>query len=327
MSKKILVTCPPMIKQISNYKDKFEEYNFDVYCPEFQQTMTEDELINIVPQYDGWIIGDDPATRKVFEAGIKGKLKACVKWGVGVDNVDFVACKDLNIPISNTPGMFGEEVSDIAIGYLLCLTRKIHTINEENRKGNWVKPCGTSLTGKKVCLIGFGDIGRCTARKLLAFNLNIYVSDPGFEQVDGKIKCKYNKELKINESLNNVKITSFEDALTDADFIILTCSLNKKTYHMLNAGNIILAKKGVKIINVARGPLVNENDVISLQNSGFIDSIAFDVLEEEPLNKNNRLLLNDGNMFGSHNGSNTLEAVNNTTQIAISKLYEFLTSI
>lgn len=324
MSKKILVTCPPMIEQISNYKDKFEECNFDVYCPEFQQTMTEDELINIVTQYDGWIIGDDPATRKVFEAGAKGKLKACVKWGVGVDNVDFDACKDLNIPISNTPGMFGEEVSDIAIGYLLCLTRKIHTINEENRKGNWVKPCGISLTGKKVCLIGFGDIGRCTARKLLAFNLNVYVSDPGFEQVNGEIKCKYNKELKVEKSLNNVKITNFEDALTDADFIILTCALNKHTYHLLNKENITYAKSNVKIINVARGPLIKEDDVVSLQEEGFIDSVAFDVFEEEPLNKDNKLLSNKNNMFGSHNGSNTLEAVNNTTHIAIDKLNKFL---
>ena len=66
-----------------------------------------------------WIIGDDPATKRVFEAGLTGKLKAAVKWGIGVDNVDFAACKELNIPIINTPNMFGGEVADVALAFLL----------------------------------------------------------------------------------------------------------------------------------------------------------------------------------------------------------------
>ena len=118
----ILLTCPPMIKQISRYEDLLDKYNFKITIPDFQQVMTEEDLCKIIGQYDGWIIGDDPATKKVFQEGIKGNLKACVKWGVGTDNVDFDACKELNIPICNTPQMFGEEVSDVAIGYLLCLS-------------------------------------------------------------------------------------------------------------------------------------------------------------------------------------------------------------
>ena len=71
--------------------------------------MSEDELCKIIGNYDAWIIGDDPCTEKVIETGIKGKLKALVKWGVGVDNVDFEACKKHTIPVTNTHGMFGEE--------------------------------------------------------------------------------------------------------------------------------------------------------------------------------------------------------------------------
>ena len=83
----ILLTCPPMIKQISRYQDLFNKYNFKITIPDFQQIMTEDELCKIIGEYDGWIIGDDPATKYVFECGVRGKLKACVKWGVGTDNV------------------------------------------------------------------------------------------------------------------------------------------------------------------------------------------------------------------------------------------------
>ena len=86
-----------MIGTQEQYLQRFTENGIDVYCPDVVQTMDEKELIQLVPQFDGWIIGDDPATRKVFKAGSDGKLKAAVKWGIGVDNVDFSACHDFNI--------------------------------------------------------------------------------------------------------------------------------------------------------------------------------------------------------------------------------------
>jgi len=324
---KILVTCPPMIKQIENYKQLFENNNLEYFCPKFTQVMTEDELMEILPDYDGWIIGDDPATKQVFEAGVKGKLKVAVKWGVGVDNVNFEACKELGIPITNVPNVFGEEVSDVAIGYLLCLTRKLHLIDAETKNGGWIKPCGNSLSNKKVCLIGFGDIGRSTARKLLAFNLNVFVSDPGFEKVDNNIICKYNSDIKISDELNKVNITSLEEAVTECDFIVVTCALNKFTHHLVNENVIRLANKGVRIINVARGPIVKEEDVIKLLEEEFIESVGFDVFEEEPLKNDSKLRDYPQNIYGSHNGSNTIEAVNRTSDIAINNITEFLNNI
>jgi D-3-phosphoglycerate dehydrogenase len=104
---KILVTCPPMLGMKEDFIPVIEEAGFEAVCPEVSQTLSEGKLIELVPECVGWIIGDDPATRSVFEAGVAGKLTAAVKWGIGVDNVDFEACKDLGIPITNTPGMFG----------------------------------------------------------------------------------------------------------------------------------------------------------------------------------------------------------------------------
>ena len=323
---KILLTCPPMINKSYLFEKLYKKYNFEITIPKFEQTLSEDELCNLLPHFDGWIIGDDPATRKVFEAGVNGKLKGVVKWGVGIDNVDFKACKDLNIPVTNIPGVFGEEVSDVAIGMLLNLTRRLHDIDAETKKGNWIKPCGTSLSGKKVCLIGFGDIGRCTARKLLAFNLNIFVSDPGFEKINKKISCKYNSELQIDDNLNNVEISNLDNALINADYLIVTCSLNKNTHHLINKENILKTKKGVIIINVARGSIINENDVVELLESNFINSVGFDVFEKEPLNKNSKLRNFPQNFYGSHNGSNTLEGVIKTSEKAIKFLNEFLSN-
>ena len=83
------------------------------FVPKFKQVLSEDELINLVPLYDGWIIGDDEVTFKILNESVRGNLKALVKWGVGTDNIDFEACKKLNLPITNIPNAFGEEVSDI----------------------------------------------------------------------------------------------------------------------------------------------------------------------------------------------------------------------
>jgi len=324
---KILITCPPMIKMIEKYVNIFQKYNLEYFCPKFTQVMKEEELMELLPNYDGWIIGDDPATKRVFEAGVKGKLRAAVKWGVGVDNVDFDACKKLNIPITNIPNVFGEEVSDVAIGILLNLTRRLHEIDLKTKKGEWYKPAGISLTGKKVCLIGFGDIGRCTARKLLAFKLNVYVSDPGFERRNNTIICKYNKNIIVPDDIHHVNITTLDNALSNADFIVVTCALNKHTYHLVKSENILKCNKGVKIINVARGPVVSENDVCDLLNKNFISSIGFDVFEVEPLPKNSKLRNYTQNFFGSHNGSNTIEGVDRTSEIAIKKIFEFLNNI
>jgi D-3-phosphoglycerate dehydrogenase len=314
-----------MIKQTDLFKKLYANYNFNITIPDFTQVMSEDQLCNIIGNYDGWIIGDDPATRKVFECGINGKLKACVKWGVGVDNVDLKACKDLNIPITNIPGVFGEEVSDVAIGMLLNLTRRLHEIDAETKTGGWIKPCGVSLSGKKVSLIGFGDIGRCTARKLLAFNLNVNVSDPGFKKTDGRIICKYNNDLKIEECLHKINICSnIEESLTNSDFIIVTCALNKHTYHLINKEMVLLANKGVRIINVARGPVVKEDDIVELLESQYISSVGFDVFEVEPLSLKSKLRNYPQNFYGSHNGSNTIEGVIRTSERALQYLAEFL---
>ena len=103
------------------------------------QTLSVEELIELVPQFDGWIIGDDPVTRDVLEAGVNGNLKGAVKWGVGTDNVDFQACRDFGILIDHTPNVFGAEVADLAIGYLIALARNTFQIDREIRDSIWPK--------------------------------------------------------------------------------------------------------------------------------------------------------------------------------------------
>lgn len=306
---KVLVTCPPMIGLIDKFKPLFSEKGIDVDCPNVVQTLSVDELKSLVPHYDGWIIGDDPATKEVFLAGKLGKLKAAVKWGVGVDNVDFVAAKELNIPIANTPRMFGSEVADIAIGYVIGLARQTFLIDRGVRAGKWLKPSGISLAKKTVALLGFGDIGRNTAKRLLSADMRVIAYDPYFQEVAG---------------LEAVESAQWPNRLDEADFIVLTCALTSDNWHILNKETLNQAKKGLRIVNVARGPLIDEVALAEALESGQVHSAALDVFEVEPLPEQSPLRQFEQCIFGSHNGSNTVDAVERASERAIALLFEFL---
>ena len=298
-----------MLGMIESFRHLFEERGIELSAPNVVQTMSVDELKEIVPEHDGWIIGDDPAIREVFEAGKAGNLKAAVKWGIGVDNVDFDACKDLDIPIINTPDMFGREVADVAMGYVIALARETFEIDRAVRGGKWIKPRGISLSGKTAALVGFGDIGQSTAKRLLAADMNVIAYDPFADN---------------NPNLPKVEREVWPNRIEEADFIIVTCSLTKSSYHMVNDDVFNQAKDGVRVVNVGRGPIIDETSLEGALKSGKVYSAALDVFEIEPLPMDSYLRTHPHCIFGSHNASNTVDAVERTSHIAIDKLFNFL---
>ncbi len=297
-----------MLGMIDSFKPLFEEKGVELTAPKVVQTLSVNELKEIVPLHDGWIIGDDPATREVFEAGKKGRLKAAVKWGIGVDNVDFDACKDFDIPIINTPNMFGGEVADITVGYIIALARETFEIDRSVRNGRWDKPRGISLSGKTVALVGFGDIGSSTAKRLLAADMKVIAYDPNANNMSGL----------------NVDFADWPERIDEADFIVVTASLTPSSKHMLNEEVFEIVKNGVRVVNVGRGPVIDERSLEDALKSGKVYSAALDVFEIEPLPSGSYLRSHSHCIFGSHNASNTSDAVQRTSEIAIRKLYDFL---
>ena len=307
---KVLVTCPPMLRQIELFRKGFSDKGIELITPNVVQTLSEEELMGILPNVDGWIIGDDPATERVFQAGVNGQLKAAVKWGVGVDNVDFEACKKLGIPISNTPNMFGAEVAGIAVNLVIGLARQTFLIDRQVRKGEWPKPAGISLTGRTVALIGFGDIGKATAKRLHAFDLNLNIYDPF--------------ATKTAEDHKKYQFLEWPEKLNEADFVVVTCALNPGTKHMVNANAIAQMKDGVRIVNVSRGGVIDENALLEGLKSGKIHSVGLDVFEEEPLPMHSELRQFERAIFGTHNGSNTIDGVIRASHQAMKYMFEFL---
>lgn len=306
---RVLVTCPPMLGLIEEFIPVAREQGFELVPAKVTQTLSESELIALLPDYDGWIIGDDPATRRVFEAAKAGRLKAAVKWGIGVDNVDFAACKDLGIPIINTPQMFGAEVADVGLAYVIGLARHLFEIDRGVRAGGWPKPAGVSLAGKKVALVGYGDIGRALAKRLLACDMDVVAYDPGISGDGG---------------LAGVQRAAWPERIEEADFIAFTCSLNDRNRHMLDAGVLARCKRGVFVVNVARGPLIDEPALVQALQAGQVQAAALDVFELEPLPAESPLRAMAQCIFGSHNGSNTRDAVRRASQEAMNRLFGFL---
>ena len=311
---KVLLTCPPMIGMVETFADDFNRANFDVTVPEFTQEMSEDRLCEMIGDYDGWIIGDDPATRRVLEAGVNGNLKACMRWGVGTNNVDFAAFEEFQIPIENTPGVFGREVADLACHYVTALARETFTINDQVKQGNWHKPVGQSLWSASALIVGFGDIGQNLAKRLLAHDMKVNFVDPFVSQ---------------SQAGPSVTKVTWPHSLSHVDYVIFTAPLNDSTYHMLNFDNVELAKKGIKLVNVGRGPLISENALVKGLKEGYIASAALDVFEIEPFNReihSDLVQFSDKLILGSHNGSNTKEAVEYVSRLCVERLSNFLTA-
>lgn len=309
MADRVLVTCPPMLGLIDEFADAFASHGLEYFAADVVQVMTEDELIAVLPDYDGWIIGDDPASRRVMEGAVSGRLRACVKWGVGTDNVDFDAFSDLGVPVENTPGVFGNEVADVALTYALGLARETYFIDREIRtRGGWPKPSGISIMNRKVGLVGFGDIGQQTARRLVACGAEVIAYDPAYKALDGVPATQ----------------AHWPERLDEVDFLIFTCPLNSATHHMFNHDTLEQLKHGVRIVNVGRGPLIKEAALVEALQQGVVHSAALDVFEVEPLESNSPLRGFDQCIFGSHNGSNSVDAVRRVSFVAVDKIARLL---
>jgi D-3-phosphoglycerate dehydrogenase / 2-oxoglutarate reductase len=303
----VLVTAPPVVLQSERYRQLFLENGMVPTFVESEQQVAKAVLLEKVGDFDGWMLGDDVCDRQVLVAGKNGVLRGALRWGAGFDNVDFKAATELGIQIVNTPGTFANEVADMAIGYLIALAREIPQVSQKVFLGQWSKPTGTSLAEKKVGVVGLGVIGKAIVKRLQVLEMQVIGYDPQVIQ-------------EIQDSFEQLPWPAGIDTL---DYLILACPLTPENQKMINLSTLSLIKPSCKIINVARGGLIDEQDLIWALRQGRLAAAALDVFETEPLGAS-ELLDFKQNIYGSHNASNTVEAVDRTTKVAVEKLAKIL---
>ncbi|MGD0695156.1 MAG: phosphoglycerate dehydrogenase [Terriglobia bacterium] len=208
------------------------------------------------------------ATAELMEAA--PRLRAIGRAGVGVDNVDLDAATKRGIVVMNTPGGNATSVAEHTVALMLSLARHLPQANSSIKQGKWEKKKlqGIEVRSKTLGLVGLGKIGMEVARLAEGLQMNVLAYDP------------YVSPLVAREQ--NVKLVSLEELLGASDFISLHASLTPETHHLINAKMLAKVKPGARLINCARGELVNENDLLAALESGQLAGAGLDVFETEP---------------------------------------------
>jgi D-3-phosphoglycerate dehydrogenase len=198
------------------------------------------------------------------------RLKVIGRAGVGVDNVDLDAATAKGIVVMNTPGGNAVAVAEHALALMLALVRRVPQADGALKQGRWEKKklIGTELRGKTLGLIGFGKIGMEVARLAQALLMEVIAYDPFVSSAMAREQ--------------NVRLATLDDVLAQSDFLSVHASTTAESRHMINAKTLAKTKKGVRIINCARGELINETDLLAALDSGQVAGAGLDVFETEP---------------------------------------------
>jgi D-3-phosphoglycerate dehydrogenase len=226
------------------------------------------ELLQVLPEYDAVIVrGRTKMTREVIQAGTK--LKVIGRMGVGVDNIDLVAAQEKGITVVNCAVATSQAVAELALGMMFSLAREIPRADFTMKAETWAKKefNGIELLGKTLGIIGYGNIGRVVANGALALGMKVLA---------------FKRNWKGPFADDPVEHATFDEILRDSDFISLHTPLTPETKYMLNDEAFARMKDGVRIVDAARGGVLEEAALIRALDSGKVAGAALDVFEKEP---------------------------------------------
>ncbi len=259
-----------------------------------QKALTPQDLVTQIVDYDCIIVRSaTKVTKEVIDAG--KNLKVVARGGVGVDNIDVKHAESKNILVLNTPGASAISVAELTIAHMLAVSRFLHLSTMEMRSGKWPKKeygKGIELYKKTLGIIGLGNIGKEVARRALGMGMQVLAYDPPFAPMDFI-----------------VEITTREKLLAKSDFITLHVPFDRQQGPTIGPAEFALMKKGVVLVNCARGGVVDQQALLEALNSGKVAAAALDVFEHEPPTDAEKALINHPRVSVSpHIGGSTVEA-------------------
>jgi len=272
-----------------------------------EKPLSEDDLIPLLSGCTGFIAGLDSITRKVIENA--PDLKVISRYGVGVDQVDLKAAREKGIDVCNTPGTNSNAVADLTFGMLLSIARRIPLLNRKTKEGEWVRSTGFELGGKTIGILGLGAVGREVAKRAAGFSMKIMAYDPFM-----------NREYA---QANGITAADFNSVVEKADIISLHLPLMDETRHIISADIMKTMKKGVVIINTARGGLIDEKAAYELLVSGHLGGLGLDAFETEPPGPSPLFEL-DNVVVTPHTGAHTGEATAAMAAVSVKNLIDVL---
>ncbi len=257
--------------------------------------LNEADTLALVGDVDGYICGDDAITRKVLEKA-RPKLKVLSKYGIGVDKIDVKSATEFGIPVLFTPGVNHTTVAEHSFLLLLALEKNLLFHTDSTRSGGWKRKTGHELLEKTIGIIGLGRIGKEVAIRARAFGMKSIAFDLHFDE-------KFAAEHGVRRA------GSLDEIYKEADYISLHTNLTPETRDMINAASIAKMKKGVLLLNCARGEIVNTADMVAGLKSGQVGGYGTDVLDHEPPPADHPLLKLPNVVCTPHVASRTFESV------------------
>lgn len=274
-------------------------------------SMEKSELEDAIADVHGLVIRS--ATKVTADILEKAKnLKVIARAGVGVDNVDIPAASKKGIVVMNAPGGNTISTAEHAISMILSLSRHIPQASASMKEGKWEKKLfqGSEITGKTLGVVGLGRIGKEVAKRATGLQMNVIGFDP------------YMPVEKLTHL--DLEIVSLEELLSRSDLITVHTPLNDQTRDLINEGNLSVLKKGVRLINCARGGIYNENALLTGLNEGILSGVALDVFVEEPP-KLKELIEHPKCICTPHLGASTSEAQKSVAIETAQEVVDFLT--
>ena len=263
-----------------------------------------EELKSIIKDYDALLVRSATKVNKdIINAA--SRLKVIGRAGVGLDNVDLDAATSKGIIVMNTPGGNTISTAEHAVSMILSLSRSIPQANASTKKGEWKRSkfMGVELYAKALGIIGFGRIGKEVARRALSFGMRVLAYDPFLSK-------------NVAESLG-VEVVELKELFRQSDYITVHTPMTEETNHLISSEEFALMKKGVRIINCARGGIIDEKALAVAVREGKVAGAALDVFEKEPIPPDHELLKFDNVIVTPHLGASTEEAqVNVAIEVA-----------
>ena len=285
---KTLITCPRTEISKNNFNNLFSEKNIEVdYTFPKNQGFSSKEMRQIYDNHEILIIGDDEVDQDFLNKAVS--IKYIIKWGKGTDNIDKKFCNSKDISVYNSPGNLAKYVAEHGMSLINSLNKNI-LLNIDSVNGNkWFKEPSMTLFKKTIGFYGFGEIAGEFVKLLKPYNVNIIFHD-------------------INTLNNDFEQLSVEEVFINSDVLIVASALTKDNEGEINIKLIKNMKKDAIIINVSRGKIINEKDLISSLKNKAIRGAGLDVFYEEPISSNHELLRLENVVITCHNASNTDEA-------------------
>lgn len=301
---KVLVTPRSLTKEMHPALDKIKAVGHTIITATPGEMPTKEELSELLPDCTGYLAGIEPITRDILENA--GNLKVISRNGVGTDNIDKEAARQLGIAIETTPGANSRGVAELTVGMLFSLFRSIPASDAVLKNGRWERKRGMEIADRTLGLIGCGNIGRLVADMMGKMGMKVLGYD-----------------LKPDQSYGNDCFTwsSLEEVLSQSDVVSLHCPPIESP--IINHKTISEMKEGSFIINTARSELVDEEAVLNALNNRKLAGYATDVFSKEPPGKNS-LVSHSNVIVTPHIGGYTKESVNRAAEEAVFNILKYL---